>query len=168
MKITCDVEVSGNDVWLEGPVWVEGNIEFTGNSAINIDPSLGEKSVAIIADKQSDRESSSRIQISNNLEFNGSGEDSSYILLISQNNSAENGGGTDAIKLQNNAEGDLLLYAGHGSITIDNNTDLTEVTAYRIHIQNNATVRYESGLADLVFSTGPSGGYSLKSLEEIQ
>src|SRR5680860_1018204 len=51
VKITCDLEISGNvDVTLKGPVWVAGDIKFSGNSTMQIDPSLGEMSVPIIAD----------------------------------------------------------------------------------------------------------------------
>lgn len=81
--------------------------------------------------------------------------------MISQNTSAENGGGESAIKIVNSAQGDLLLYAAHGEILLQNNVELKEVTAYRVHLQNSAKVTYESGLANALFLSGPSGGYTL-------
>src|SRR3990167_6632260 len=73
-KINCDLNVSGSAVvTLNGPVWVSGNINFSNTAEVKINPSLGDKSAAIIADKETNRSSSSRIFISNSAEFFGSG-----------------------------------------------------------------------------------------------
>ena len=88
--------------------------------------------------------------------------------MISQNNDAENGGSGVAIEAGNNAGGDLLVYAAHGEILLKNNISLKEVSGYRIHLQNFAKVVYETGLASLLFTTGPGGGYVVDSWEEIK
>jgi len=168
LYIPCNLSISGGTVTLLGPVWVDGNLSISGTSQIRVSPTLGAKSVPIIADDESHRASSGRITLSNNIDFFGSGDAKSYVVLISQNNSAENGGSTKAITMSNNSEGKLVLYAGHGEIALSNNVDLKEVTAYRIRLSNSAIVRYETGLASLTFSSGPSGGYVLESLKEIQ
>ena len=64
--------------------------------------------------------------------------------------------------------GKLLVYAGHGEINLKNDINLKEVTGYKITIQNNAQVVYESGLANLLFSSGPSGGYFVDSWKEVE
>jgi hypothetical protein len=50
---------------------------------------------------------------------------------------------------------------------LSNNAGAKEVTAYGIDMDNNATVTYESGLADIEFSTGPSGGYSVDYWRQV-
>lgn len=168
-KIECDLEITGNPtITLAGAVWVEGNINVENNIVIEIDSSLGKKSIPIIADKESDRLNSSQILLKNNAEFYGSGTEGSYVLFISQNNSVESGGSNRAIEIENNATGDLLLYAGHGEILLKNNINLREVTAYKIHLQNNANVIYETGLANLLFDAGPAGGFSIISWREVE
>jgi hypothetical protein len=127
---------------------------------MRIDSSVGNQSVAVIMDDPENRSTGSRINLSNNAEFFGNG-DKSYVLLVSQNNAAESGGATDAVYLSNNAEGQLLLYAGHGSIEVENNADVNEATAYRIDLGNNAVVTYAEGLANLIFTLGPAGGYTI-------
>lgn len=160
IKIACDVEISGNNftVTLTGNVWITGNLTISNSPLIRVDPSLGETTIAVITDNPVNRLSSSKVMLQNSAVFEGSGADNSYILLISQNNSSESGGSEIAIELKNSASGDLLLYAPHGEILQQNNNDLREITAYKIHLKNNAKVIYESGLANLLFTSGPSGG----------
>ncbi|MBU1091494.1 hypothetical protein KKA27_01360, partial [Patescibacteria group bacterium] len=162
VKIACDLEIEGSPtVTFAGPVWVEGDITFQNNAIVRVDPSVGGKSVPIIADNPADRLTSGRIILKNNVEFYGSGEGGSYVLMISQNDSAENGGDEVAIEIINNVLGDLLIYAGHGKISVQNDATLKEVTAHTIHLSNLADIVYETGLANLLFDSGPSGGMSV-------
>ena len=166
-KINCDLNISGSAVvTLNGPVWVSGNINFSNTADIKINPSLGDKSAAMIADKETNRSSSSRIFISNSVEFFGSGNDKSYILLVSRNNNAESGGSTSAIDISNSANGKVLLYAPHGLMYLSNSIIIKEASAYKIQLSNSAKVVYETGIANLLFTSGPSGGYSIESWRE--
>ncbi len=169
VKIACDLEISGSPIiTLTGPVWVEGDITIKNSAIIKIDSSLGKKSIPIIADNPSDRLFSSKIELQNSVEFQGSGEKGSYVLVVSQNNSAENDGNEKAILVKNTASGDLLLYTGHGLIQLDNRSDLREVTAYKIILANQANVIYETGLANLLFDSGPGGGMNINSWIEVE
>jgi len=170
VKIDCDLEISGNnfDITLAGPVWVSGNITIKNSPTIRVDSSLGSQSVAIIADKISNRSTSGKIELQNSASFEGSGTSGSYVLFVSQNNSAENSGSEKAITVGNSVSGSLLVYAGHGEIDIENSVDLKEVTAYRVRLKNTAQVIYETGLASLLFSSGPGGGYVLSSWDEVE
>ncbi|MEX0933187.1 MAG: hypothetical protein WDZ74_00395 [Candidatus Paceibacterota bacterium] len=168
LYIPCDLSIYDGTVTLTGPVWVDGDVSISGTSVIRVSSTLGSRSVPIIADDESDRASRGRFTLSNSSEYFGSGDDRSYVILLSQNNSAENGGSTKAITMSNSSAGKLVLYAGHGEIELSNNVDLSEVTAYRIRLSNSAIVRYETGLASLTFTSGPSGGYILESLKEVQ
>jgi hypothetical protein len=169
-KIACDLEISGNNltVTIAGNIWVEGNIEIKNGPTIAIDPSLGNKGVAIVADKPSNRLTSSQISVVNTTKFTGSGSSRSYVFLVSQNNSAKNGGAQTAITIANTVSGDVLVYAGHGELRLSNSVNLREATAYLIRLQNTAKVEYKTGLVNLLFSSGPSGGYEILKWKEIQ
>lgn len=168
-KINCDLYLDGSDVvTLDGNVWVSGNIHFSNSAQLRINPSLGDKTVVMVADKETNRSSSGQIYLSNSVEFFGSGSAKSYILLISRNSSAETGGGNTAINLANSATGKVLLYAPHGKIDLSNSISVKEASAYKIQINNSANVIYETGIANLLFTSGPSGGYSIDSWKETQ
>ena len=89
-------------------------------------------------------------------------------MLLSQNKSAETGGSEKAIKVANSAQGELLLYAGHGEVELQNTINLREVTAYKILIKNSAQISYTTGLANTLFDTGPGGSYDILDWREIE
>lgn len=168
-KIACDFEISGSPtVTLTGPLWVTGNIEVENTATVRISSSIGNKSLAIIADNPSNRTTSSKVTLQNSATFIGSGFAGSYILLLSQNNSAETGGNEDAIDVKNSAEGDLLVYAGHGNVSIQNSVSLKEVSGYKVTAKNSAQVTYTSGLSSLLFSSGPSGSFIINGWREVK
>lgn len=168
VKINCDLEISNNAVInLAGMVWVNGDVTLANSSAVNVSPTISGRTPAIIADKTTNRSTSSKIEITNSTAFNGYGTNS-YIMLISMNNSAENGGSEKAIDVANSVTGKLLVYAPHGEIIIQNSSVLKEATAWRLRLKNSATVIYETGLANLIFTSGPSGGYQIQSWQEGQ
>lgn len=162
IKIPCDLQVQGSaTIILAGAIWVEGDIDVQNSATMRVSALQDGKSMAIIADDPANPTTRGVISLKNNTFYEGAG-DNSYILLISQNRSAEQGGGTQAITVQNSAEGDLLIYAGHGLVHLQNSVSLKEVTAHTIGLQNSAEVIYESGLTNLLFSSGPGGGYTIK------
>ena len=168
-KINCDLNLDGSDVvTLNGNVWVSGNINFSNSAILKINPSLGDKTVVLVADKETNRSSSGQINLSNSSQFFGTGSAKSYVLLISQNNSAETGGGNTAINVANSANGKVLLYAPHGTINLSNSISVKEASAYKIQLNNSASVLYETGIANLLFTSGPSGGYSIDNWQEIE
>jgi len=168
LKIDCDLTIQGDaDVTLTGPVWVAGDIDLKNNVIVRLPPSYGASSEVLIADNPSDRITSSKIITQNNAITMGSGSGGSYIIFISQNNSSELGGNETAIFPQNNAT-NSVLYAAHGEILLQNNAGLKEATAYLIHMKNNAVLLYETGLEEVVFSSGPGGGYDIASWKEVE
>ncbi len=166
-KIPCDLNISGSaNITLTGPIWVTGNITFSNSAVISVSGTLSGKSVVMIADNTNDS-TSSEIRVSNSVVFNGSGSNS-YILLVSMNNSAELGGGNSAATISNSIQGAILLYAPHGLVNLSNSVELREVTAYKLNLSNSAEVEYKSGIANLLFSAGPSGGYTITDWKETQ
>jgi len=166
-KINCDLIIEGDPiVTLYGNVWVKGNINIKNTADIRVAPSMNGKSVVIIADDQTASTTKGRVVLENSTVFNGQGT-GSYILMISQNGSAENGGPNVAINASQSVGGDLLIYAPHGEILLQNTVNLKEVTAYRTHLLNSAQVIYKTGLANLLFNSGPAGGYDIDMWREI-
>ncbi len=161
-KIDCDLTIkgTGNTITLNGPLWVKGDIEIENSPTIRVSSAQSGRSIPIIADNPSDRLNGSTVELENSAVFEGSGNGSN-ILFISQNNSAENGGSNEAIEVENTVSGDLLVYAGHGEIVLQNNINLREVTAWRVRAKNSAEIIYETGLGSTLFPAGPGGSWTV-------
>gem|GEM_PF-1854676 len=168
VKIDCDLELSNNGVLnLSGMVWVKGSVFIKNSSTINISPALSGRTAAIIANNPLNQTSSSKVELTNSSTFLGSGNNS-YVMIVSRNKSASIGGGEFAIKVGNSISGKLLVYAPKGMIEIENSASLKEATGWKLRLKNSASVTYESGLANILFTSGPSGGYQIESWQEIQ
>jgi len=137
---------------LTGVVWVTGNITVSNNGIVNLDSSYGSNGGMIIAD--------GTITLSNNGDMQGSGTAGSFMMAISTSSSGS------AISIDNNA-GSVVLYAPNGTLSLSNNAGAKQATAYRIDLANNATVTYDSGLANSVFSSGPSGGWNVSKWKDL-
>ncbi|MDZ4299803.1 MAG: choice-of-anchor R domain-containing protein [Candidatus Sungbacteria bacterium] len=170
-KITGNLIMTSNNntVTVSGTIYVEGNIDISNGSTIHCLSSYGANSCVIVADGW--------IHLSNNGVFQGSGSAGSFIMLLSDlacdgssataPNGKTCGHHNSAVDLHNNADG-AIFYASNGLVNFHNNVAASEVTAYKISLDNNATVTYESGLANLSFSSGPSGGYDIQYWKEVE
>lgn len=150
-KIVGNMNISnGAQLTITGTVYVTGTINISNNAIIRLSPSYGENSGIILTDDF--------ISVSNNVVFSTSAA-GSYIMMLS----AKSG---DAINISNNAN-TVIFYASAGNVTIANNANLKEVTAYKITLSNNAQVNYESGLASAKFSSGAGAGWQVTSWREV-
>lgn len=170
LKVECDMDIKKTGpstiITLDGPIWVEGNLSFTQGPTIQVAPSLGRTSVQMIADNPANRTTSSQIEIRNSTDFNGSGDSRSYIMLLSENESASLGGTEPAISVSQSANGSVIVYTNNGLVDIGNGIDLRAVTGYQIDVAQNSEIIYETGLASLLFSSGPGGGYTLEDWQQ--
>jgi len=152
-KITGNLTITNKaKLTVTGSIWVVGNVTFDNLSQISLATSYHTNSGLIMAD--------GKITISNNCEFFGSGEEDSYIMVLSTNNSKDLT--SPAIKIDNNAEA-VIFYASQGLVNVKQNALLREVTAYQLHVSEGAAVLYESGLANAKFTHGPGGIWVIKS-----
>lgn len=143
---------------IKGTIYVTGNIVFNNKSIIELDPAdYSSLSGVIIAD--------GTVTIDNGAILRGSGEEGSYVLIISTNNSLDPI--SPAIHVGNNAEG-AIFFTNAGIIFLKNNMMAREVTGYKIQMNNNVIVEYESGLENANFASGPGGGWQLKDWREIE
>jgi len=165
---------TGVIITLKGSLWVEGNMTLENNNILVLDSSYGDKSGIVIVDSPGNEATSGKILIENNIIICGSqglnaAEDDclesndTYILMLS----THSGAATYAIEVRNNADG-AIFYAHNGIAHIKNNADLKEVTAYELSLESNATVTYESGLANASFTSGPGGGWIINDWNEVQ
>lgn len=168
VKINCDVEIDGTKiVILTGTVWVKGNLEIENSAQLALDSSFGPNSGIIIARDPANQTGKGTITVQNSAQVLGSGTEGSYMLIVSRNISAEQGGDTEAIEVKNSSSAPVY-YAPHGLVAIENNTNLKEVAAYKLHLKNNAEVTYETGLANAFFSSGPAGGWEIIGWKETK
>ena len=107
----------------------------------------------IIADKPGSTTTTGKITLNNNAVGAGNGQPNSALLFITTY-----AGTDDAIQIDNNASSSVF-FAPYGTIHINNNSNLWELTGYRVIIDNNATVNYQSGLQNATFSSGPGGSW---------
>ena len=146
-KINGNLIVSGNKtLTLTGTVYVTGSITLQNGASIVLDASFGQLSGVIIADNN--------IAVSNGVIFASAGA-GGYVVVVS----AYSHPTAAAISVNNNANASIF-YAPYGIIEIANNAALKEATAYKLKLDNNASLVYETGMSDLSFSSGPAGGWS--------
>ncbi len=169
-KITGNMVLDNNvTLTLTGTVWVQGTITISNNAIVKLDPGYGTNGGTMLADGW--------INLSNNTIFQGSGQAGSYFLLITTNDCDGIGAtspsglscttANSAIEVANNV-GAVVIYASRGQVYVNNNGGAKEITGYKLHLANNASVSYETGLASAAFSSGPGGGYIVSDWIEIE
>jgi cytoskeletal protein CcmA (bactofilin family) len=147
---------NGATLIVKGTIYVTGNITFSNGSTIKLDSSYGSLSGIIISDGV--------ITVENNVTISGSGQPGSYVLILSTKSDTTN----PVIDIRNNSAGSAIYYANSGLIYLKNNMVAREVTGYKIQIENNAEIQYESGLEEANFSSGPGGSWEIVSWREIE
>ena len=166
-KITGNLTVTnGRTLKLTGVIYVVGNISISNNGTVRCDTSFGADSCVIIADGW--------IDAGNNANFLGSGTAGSYILSVSTiegcNGGTQTAGcasGNSGANLANNLTG-AVFYTSKSMINMANNAELKAVVGYKLNLSNNTEIEYEQGVADANFSSGPGGGWNVKSWKEVQ
>lgn len=152
-KIAGTLTLNGaSRLTITGTIWVTGDIVLNNDADIVLDASYGSGDGVIVTDGTA--------ALSNNSTFAGSGEENSYIMLLSTHTG-------NAITLQNNA-GAAILNAPYGTVQISNNAGINQVSAKTVSLSQNAVIDYEQGLVDAGFVNGPSGGYEIRSWKEVE
>lgn len=155
-KYNGNVTISGN-VTLIGTIWVKGNL--TLDSTITLSNTFGSGSGTIIADNPADPISSGRIIIGNGGNALGNSTPDTYIMLLANSKMLTDDNG--AVDVSNNLTAGVV-YAANGSVVLKNSADLKEVTGQRIVLQNGSDITYETGLASVVFTSGPGASWIMR------
>lgn len=150
---------------LTGVLYITGNVNISNNATIKCDISYGTDSCMLLTDGYFD--------INNNGYVLGSGQAGSYALVVSTISGCNGGSGTgcasgySGINLGNNVTSGIF-YTTNSMILISNNVDVKAVVGYKLELSNNAYIKYEQGVADTTFSSGPGGGWNVKSWKEVE
>ena len=168
-KITGNLTVEGaKHLKLSGTLYVVGNIFIEDNGYIECAASYGANSCIVIAD--------GNIVITNNGHTAGSGDPSSFIMMLTTiadcNGPGSIGTGCapnqSGISLTNNVDS-ALFYTGSSMVDVSDNVTLTAVVAYKLSLSSNAYVVYDDKLSALNFSSGmtSSGPWLINNWREI-
>lgn len=145
-KIQGNLTVENNaTLTITGTLWVTGNIIFSNNCTIRLDNAYGTNSGTIITD--------GTVSVDNNCALQGASQNS-YVLIASTKNDPTGTGMT----INNNSLG-VIYYTQKSRISFGNNALAREVTAYGLDLANGAQVVYDTGLADISFTSGPGAGW---------
>lgn len=154
-KITGNLTFSnGARLTVTGTIWVAGDIDFANNCAVSLASGYGSKGGMIVVD--------GTVSVANGCTFSGSGSTGSLIMLLDDKNAPA----SRVIDVSNNSAA-VIYYAQNGRVHFNNNAAAKEVTAYGLDLDNNATITYDSGLASIYFSSGPSGGYQMQYWKQV-
>jgi len=160
VKITGNLLVDNNTTLnMTGTIWVVGNLGIDNGSTIKLDSnSYSLMSGVIVVD--------GKIKVRPGTYLRGSGGEGSYLLLLSTNPEVFDTS-NPAIEIDNNTDA-AIFYTTQGLIVLRNNIKAREVTGYKVFLDNNAEILYESGLEEATFSSGPGGSWEVASWKEIE
>lgn len=157
IKINGNLTMKNNSTaWIAGPIWVTGNILLENNSVFS-SATLGNSGVTIIADDTLNPTEDGKITLKNDFNVQNNGNPGNNLMFISNYSGAD-----AAISLSNNASSSIF-YAPNGRIDVSNNGSPIQLTAHLIHLINNATINYQTGLQSANFASGPGGSWAYQA-----
>lgn len=160
-KINGNLTVGGSGIMnVTGTLWITGNLVVNGSGILRLSSAYGASSGVIIVD--------GTVTIAGSAPVNGSGTAGSYILLISLSDCpiSSSCSGAKAIDISGSA-GAVVLVAQNGTISFSGSARAKQATGRSIMLSGSTTVTYETGLADMNFSSGPSGSWNIETWEEL-
>lgn len=149
-KIQGDLTLNtGASLTITGPIWVTGNFTMNSNSNMYLDESFGSIGTVFIVD--------GTITIASNTNIHSTSATPKGYILIASTSSAAN-----TVTLSSNVT-NCLIYALNGEMIFNSNAHANAVVAKKFKLSGNATLDYDTGLADAEFSTGPGGGWTIQT-----
>lgn len=141
---------SGCRTTVKSPIWITGTLTLNSNNILTLDSSYGSTSGVIIVD--------GIVTLNSNNHLNGTGVGSSLLMVLTTFDSTSNN--QDSISVNSNGNTGVY-YASKGIIAPGTGNSFKELTAWKIRLINSSTIDYETGLSSVIFTSGPSGAYSL-------
>ncbi len=150
-KIVGNLTVTnGATLTMTGTLYVTGNLVLNNNSNITLASNYGATSGGFVVD--------GKISVLNGVVFSSSGSAGSYVILVTNNGSLDSN--NPAMDLNQNTK-NSIFYAPNGVALFENNATVKEVTAFKLVLQNGANITYDTGLANVNFSSGPGASWLL-------
>jgi len=158
-KVVGNLTVGGGATLnVTGTLWVTGNIEIQGGGKIKLGSNYGNTSGIIVSD--------GRINAGGGGVFEGNGLSGSYILVVTTSTCPTNcSNNQKAIDISGGA-GAVIVNAQNGTIRFTGGGQAKQATGYRIELEGGASVRYETGIADMSFTSQPSGTWNITEWDE--
>lgn len=161
IKIEGDLNIgNSSEFYITGPIYVTGNVSIGGSSKTYVDPSLGSASGIIVTDGSIDIGGSSSVY--------GSGVTGSYVLLASTKSCTTTSDcmSNPSISISGSG-GAVVLNALDGAVSLSGSAAIKAVVAKMMIMGGSTSLTYESGLADMSFTSGPSGSWVKQSWKEV-
>ncbi|MES2436480.1 MAG: choice-of-anchor R domain-containing protein [Patescibacteria group bacterium] len=161
MKVGGNFTIGSTGHVIKGTTWVVGNITVSSGASVSLASTYGSSSGVVVTDGYIDLDGGGN--------FAGSGTTGSFPLLVTTSicPAASYCGTHNAVDLGGGA-GAVVLNAQWGTLSMTGGGGAKSLVAEKIVINGGATVTYETGLADMSFTSGPSGGWNISSWKEIQ
>lgn len=161
MKIGGNLNVGSTGLTLTGTVWVLGDVTISSGASVRLHSSYGASSGTLVTD--------GTVRLNGGGNFGGSGDPKSFPLIITTSSCPYSPGcnGADAIHLSGGADA-VILNAQKGNILVNGGGSATSLTGYKITVTGGGDVYYDNGLADINFSSGPSGGWEIQRWREVE
>lgn len=156
-KIIGDLTItagSSTPAKLTGTVWVQGIVHLNGT--LKLDAGYGTSSGTIVADDPANPVTGGRIIIGSSGQLVGNSNANTYIMALAMSSSLSELAA--AVDVSNNLTAGVV-YAANGAVNIQNNANIKEVTGQKIIMQNNTQITYQTGLASVVFTSGPGASW---------
>ncbi len=152
------VTASGN-LNITGPIYVTGNVVIDGNSDVAVDSTLSNSSAVITADGS--------ITIGTSGDITGAGSNS-YLVFNSDKTCTTTANCTSnpSIIVSGDA-GAIILNTLNGGVSLAGSATVKAVVAKQLYMNGSTAVNYEAGLADVNFTSGPSGAWTKQSWKEV-
>lgn len=132
------------------PIWVTGDFKTHNHNTFRLSTDYGSSSGVIVVD--------GFVDMDNHNSFEGTGTGNSLLMVLSTYDSRTTGISAITIRKDGNSG---VFYAGKGAIEPGNKNNFKELTAWKIKILDQSTINYETGLSSTLFTSGPSGSFSL-------
>ncbi len=172
----CNVNIAGaTTLYFKHPVWVKGSITIGQNVNWHIDPSaVGTSAVVIASGDTASSTSIGTIGTGNNFHTCGAAgynsttnkcnaANGSYPIFITTNS----GTIPTPIALGQNPVGGAF-FAPYGRFHTGNNIEVNAIAAKNLALTQNASIKYETGLAFVDFPTSVGGAWIISSWQEVQ
>ena len=168
IRVNGNFTIKGNSSFtVTGTIWVTGDLSVASGIDIELDDGYGSSSGVIVV--EGNIILSSNVAICGSEGYDKAGQcydnEGSFLMFVSTSSSDDPT--SPAIWANSNTDA-AILYTNSGLIRLGASAQLKEVTGYKLLIDSNATVTYESGLANVNFTSGPAGGWEIISWKEIE
>lgn len=161
IKINGDLTLGNSSILtITGPIYVTGNMSINNASEVKVASALGSASGQIVVD--------GTVSIGNSGGISGSGTTGSYVVLTSNKTCTTTADCTanPSVDIVGSA-GAVVINAIGGAVKLSNSAGVKAVVAKMMIMAGTAHLTYETGLADVNFSSGPSGTWIKKSWKEV-